>query len=83
VIVDEEPIDVHFVVSPENMLVQKDSVTIEELLQENDPLRIELLRNIDVLVDGPFIQAQRDEQLRFRGSANQRILEMKDFLPDE
>ena len=33
VIVDEEPIDVHFVVSPENPLVQKDSVTIEELLQ--------------------------------------------------
>ena len=33
VIVDEEPIDVHFVVSPENDLVQKDSVTIEELLQ--------------------------------------------------
>lgn len=33
VIVDEEPIDVHFVVSPENLLVRKDSVTIEELLQ--------------------------------------------------
>jgi len=33
VIVDEEAIDVHFVVSPENILVQKDSVTIEELLQ--------------------------------------------------
>jgi len=33
VIVDEEAIDVHFVVSPENDLVQKDSVTIEELLQ--------------------------------------------------
>lgn len=56
--------------------------TIEELLQENDPHRMALLRNIDVLVDGPFIKAQRDEQLRFRGSSNQRILEMKDFLPD-
>lgn len=56
--------------------------TIEELMQENDPHRMELLRNIDVLVDGPFIQAQRSEELRFRGSANQRILEMKDFLPD-
>lgn len=33
VIVDEEPIDVHFVVSPENPLAQKDSVNIEELLQ--------------------------------------------------
>ena len=33
VIADEEAIDVHFVASPENRLVQKDSVTIEELLQ--------------------------------------------------
>ncbi len=33
VIVDEEPIDVHFVVSPENLLAHRDLVTIEELLQ--------------------------------------------------
>ena len=33
VIVDEEAIDVHFVVSPESILVQKDAVTVEELLQ--------------------------------------------------
>ena len=34
VIVDEEAIDVHFVVSPENILAQKDTVTVEELLQQ-------------------------------------------------
>ena len=33
VVVDEEPIEVHFVVSPENLLVKQDSVAIEELLQ--------------------------------------------------
>ena len=33
VIVEEEALDVHFVVSPENLLVQKDFVTIEELMQ--------------------------------------------------
>ena len=49
--------------------------TLEALVQENDPWKMELLRNIDVLVDGPFLQEQRDEQLRFRGSANQRILD--------
>ena len=32
-IVDEAPIDVHFVVSPKNVLLQKDSVTIEELME--------------------------------------------------
>jgi anaerobic ribonucleoside-triphosphate reductase activating protein len=36
---------------------------------------MDLLRNIDVLVDGPFVEQLRDEQLRFRGSANQRILD--------
>ena len=35
-----------------------------------------LLACFDVLVDGPFIQAQHDISLRFRGSANQRIIDM-------
>ena len=30
----------------------------------------------DVLVDGPFIEAQKDISLRFRGSANQRIIQL-------
>ena len=34
----------------------------------------EMLSLIDVLVDGPFIQEQKDLNLRFRGSSNQRIL---------
>ena len=33
-----------------------------------------ILRYIDVLVDGPFIEAQKDISLKFRGSANQRII---------
>ncbi len=36
----------------------------------------ELLDAIDVLVDGPFIQAQADISLLFRGSANQRLLDL-------
>ena len=34
----------------------------------------ELLTQLDVLVDGPFILEQKDITLRFRGSANQRVL---------
>lgn len=37
----------------------------------------EMLSYIDVLVDGEFIEAERDLTLRFRGSRNQRILELK------
>ena len=35
-----------------------------------------LLGNIDILVDGPFVEEQKDITLRFRGSANQRIIDM-------
>ena len=34
----------------------------------------EMLSLLDVLVDGPFVEAEKDLNLRFRGSANQRIL---------
>ncbi len=37
----------------------------------------EILDNIDVLVDGPFVQEKRNLMLRFRGSENQRILDMR------
>ena len=38
----------------------------------------EMLSLIDVLVDGPFIAAQKDITLRFRGSSNQRLIDMKE-----
>lgn len=39
-----------------------------------------LLQNIDVIVDGPFIQAHRDISLLFRGSGNQRIIDVQESL---
>ncbi|MCI8359788.1 MAG: anaerobic ribonucleoside-triphosphate reductase activating protein [Clostridiales bacterium] len=50
-----------------------------ELLQDS-PWRCEvtdrLLSQLDVLVDGPFIEERKDISLRFRGSSNQRLLDM-------
>ena len=39
----------------------------------------EFLSMVDVLVDGPFVEELKDISLRFRGSSNQRILELKSY----
>lgn len=49
---------------------------LDQLLQEHDPARIALLEEIDVLVDGPFIPAEKSLELKYRGSKNQRIIKM-------
>lgn len=52
--------------------------TYEELIDmHNKDVNI-ILENIDVLVDGRYMEEQRDLSLKFRGSHNQRIIDMKE-----
>ena len=52
--------------------------TLEELeaRAKRDGATAALLSEIDVLVDGPYEEAQRDLTLHFRGSRNQRVIDM-------
>lgn len=39
----------------------------------------EMLSFLDVLVDGPFVQAKKNIMLKFKGSENQRVIDMKAY----
>ncbi len=49
---------------------------LEDLLKSSNPHVLEVLQSADVLIDGPFIQEQRDITLKMRGSKNQRVIEL-------
>lgn len=50
--------------------------TLEQLMNMDDENTKELLSYCDILIDGPFILSQRDLTLTFKGSRNQRIIDM-------
>ncbi|MEG1060056.1 MAG: anaerobic ribonucleoside-triphosphate reductase activating protein [Oscillospiraceae bacterium] len=54
--------------------------TFEQLMSGNDPDRMELLSLCDILVDGRFILAQRSLDLKFKGSKNQRTIDVQRSL---
>lgn len=51
--------------------------TYEALCALHDPAADALLAQTDLLVDGPYIEAERDLTLLFRGSRNQRLLRLE------
>lgn len=52
--------------------------TYESILM--NPKTNEMLRYIDVLVDGPYVESLRDTDLQFRGSSNQRLIDVQASL---
>lgn len=66
---------------PEFTIMAYTGYTLEELLAEGNAERyLPLLEQIDILVDGRFILTQKSLELKFRGSKNQRIIDLKGSL---
>jgi len=59
--------------------------TYEKLIEKakTDKNVLELLKNIDVLVDGPFILREKSYDSKFRGSKNQRLIDVPKSLKEK
>ncbi len=71
--------------APESKTWVYSGYTWEELTDENNKSchtadTMDILRNIDVLVDGEFHEDEKDITLLFRGSANQRLIDVQATL---
>ena len=58
--------------------------TFEQLMEraKSDPATDALLRQTDILIDGPFLLEQRNLELKFRGSDNQRVIDVPRSLAE-
>lgn len=50
----------------------------EDIINNEDMMSI--IKNVDVIVDGPFIQDKKDLTLKFKGSHNQRVIDVQESL---
>ena len=66
--------------------------TLEQILQpllintiptEEEEKRIDIVKMVDVLVDGPYVDAQRDVAAKWRGSKNQRVINIPETLKQQ
>ncbi len=56
--------------------------TFEQIIDSGDDRKLALLKQTDYLVDGKFVLALRSLELHFRGSSNQRIIDVKRSLEE-
>lgn len=65
--------------SPNTPIYIWSGYTYEELINQNNPKINYILDSADFLIDGPFDITKRDITLPMRGSANQRIIDLKNL----
>ncbi len=62
------------------IIVAYTGFTFDDIIIDNK--KKELLNQIDILIDGPFIEKLKNIELPFRGSSNQRIIDIKRTLAE-
>lgn len=45
-----------------------------------NPIQLDCVRNVDVMVDGQFVDGLKDFRLKYRGSSNQRVIDIRKTL---
>lgn len=58
---------------------------LDELIMKSDMssrLKLDILKMCDVMVDGPFVQKLHDPNLEFRGSSNQKIIDLQKYFKE-
>ena len=64
--------------APDTKIYIWSGYTYEQLKRSSDPHISDSLRLADVLIDGPYIEAERDITLPMRGSRNQRVIDLSE-----
>lgn len=72
----------HLVVNSGKNVMVYSGYTLEQLLEKGktEPDVLRLLHLADMLVDGPYIESRRNLELLFRGSDNQRVIDLKEYF---
>ena len=65
---------------PEVKIYVWSGYTFEQLKNSTDSKVLDILRLADVLIDGPYIEEERDITLSMRGSRNQRVIDLKEKI---
>lgn len=63
--------------SPHTKILIWTGYTYEELEKNGSPHMKNILANVNTIIDGPYIQEERDVTLKMRGSRNQRIIDIQ------
>ncbi len=57
--------------------------TFEEIMESGHESHIRLLELVDMLIDGPYIEELKDLSLTYRGSRNQRVIDVKSSIREQ